>query len=92
MESLNILIVGPGVAGLTYAGLLREQGAKFKIIGKESHDDFNGSGYMLGLLPFGGRVLTALDLEKEYLDQSIKMTDYNKGEENVRDIWNKLVR
>ena len=36
MQNLNILIIGAGVAGLTCAGLLKKQGAKFKIVEKEN--------------------------------------------------------
>lgn len=82
MQNLNILIVGAGVAGLTCANLLKKQGAQFKIIEKDSFDNFNGSGYMLGLLPLGGRVLTELDLDKEYFDQSVEMTNYQIHKEN----------
>lgn len=82
MQHFNILIVGAGVAGLTCANLLKKQGAKFKIIEKDSYDNFNGSGYMLGLLPLGGRVLTELDLGKEYFDHSVEMTNYEIHKEN----------
>ncbi|WP_157429300.1 FAD-dependent oxidoreductase [Aequorivita sublithincola] len=82
MKNLNILIIGAGVAGLTCANLLKRQGSKFQIVEKESLGNFNGSGYMLGLLPLGGRVLTELDLDKEYFEQSIEMTDYEIHKEN----------
>ena len=82
MKNLNILIIGAGVAGLTCASLLKKQGAEFKIIEKDRLDRFNGSGYMLGLLPLGGRVLTELDLGKEYFEQSIEMSDYEIHKEN----------
>ena len=82
MQNFNILIVGAGVAGLTCANLLKNQGAKFKVIEKDSFDNFNRSGYMLGLLPLGGRVLTELDLDKEYSDQSVEMTNYEIHKEN----------
>lgn len=82
MDNLNILIVGAGVAGLTCAGLLEKQGFDTTIIEKESSDNFNSSGYMLGLLPLGGRVLTELDLEKEYFDRSVEMKNYEIHKEN----------
>ncbi|MBN2745361.1 MAG: FAD-dependent monooxygenase [Bacteroidales bacterium] len=82
MQNFNILIVGAGVAGLTCANLLKKQGAQFKLIEKESFDNFNGSGYMLGLLPLGGRVLTELDLDKEYFDHSMEMANYEIHKEN----------
>ncbi|MCG2459170.1 FAD-dependent monooxygenase [Flavobacteriaceae bacterium F89] len=82
MQNFNILIIGAGIAGLTFANLLKREGVNFRIIEKETSDTFNNSGYMLGLLPLGGRVLTELDLEKEYFDQSIEMTDYEIHKEN----------
>lgn len=76
MQDLNILIIGAGIAGLTCAGLLKKQGANFKIIEKDNSDTFNKSGYMLGLLPLGGNVLTDLGLENEYVSQSVEMSNY----------------
>ena len=82
MQSLNILIVGSGIAGLTCAGLLKQQGASFKIIEKEKVDDFNTSGYMLGILPLGGRVMTELNLTEEYNSRSVEMSEYEIHKEN----------
>lgn len=82
MENFNILIVGAGVAGLTCANLLKKEGVNFKIIEKEEAESFNKSGYMLGLLPLGGRVLTQMDLKEDYFDQSIEMSDYEIHKEN----------
>lgn len=79
---MNILIVGAGIAGLTCAGLLKKQGKNFTIIEKESSELFNTSGYMLGLLPMGMRVLTALDLQETYFEHSIEMSKYEIHKEN----------
>jgi 2-polyprenyl-6-methoxyphenol hydroxylase-like FAD-dependent oxidoreductase len=76
MERYNILIIGAGVAGLTCASLLRKQGLNPVIIEKVDQDNFNNTGYMLGLLPLGGRVLTELDIEKDYFERSIEMKNY----------------
>lgn len=76
MQNLNILIIGAGVAGLTCAGLLKKHGLSAKIIERDEREDFNKSGYMLGLLPLGGRVLTQLDLDKRYFEKSIEMSRY----------------
>ncbi|MBI1184474.1 NAD(P)-binding protein [bacterium] len=82
MENMNILIVGAGIAGLTCAGLLKKQGAKFKIIERENQKIYNTSGYMLGLLPLGGRVLTELDLIEKYVDASVEMSQYEIHKED----------
>lgn len=82
MQHFNILIVGAGIAGLTFANLIRRRGANFKIIEKENKDAFNKSGYMLGILPLGGRVMTELDLREAYFNRSIEMSDYEIHQEN----------
>lgn len=82
MQDLNILIVGGGVAGLTFAGLLEQQGAHYQVIEKEDVRTFNSSGYMLGLLPLGGRVLNELNLRNEYFEQSIQMENYEIHKED----------
>lgn len=79
---MNILIVGAGIAGLTCAGLLKQQGKHFKLIERDGTDVFNASGYMLGLLPMGMRVLTELNLQKPYFENSIEMAAYEIHKEN----------
>lgn len=76
MQNLKILISGAGIAGLTCAGLLAKQGVTPTLIERNTESEFYGSGYMLGLLPLGGRVLNQLDLNDEYLAVSTKMTAY----------------
>jgi len=76
MQNIKTLIVGAGVAGLTCAGLLVRQGIEPLVIEKENEEEFNKSGYMLGLLPLGGRVLNSLDARSEYFDNSIRMENY----------------
>lgn len=82
MQNLDVLIVGAGVAGLTCAALLEKHGLKPTIIERDAPDKFNTSGYMLGLLPLGGRVLNELDLQKEYFEQSIQMEQYEIHKED----------
>ena len=68
----HTLIVGAGVAGLTCAGLLQRQGINPVIVERETQETFNSGGYMLGLLPLGGRVLNQLDAREAYFAQSIE--------------------
>lgn len=82
MQDLNILIVGAGIAGLTAAGLLKERGVKPKIIERDPEYAFNKTGYMLGLLPLGGRVMNELNLELPYNLNSIEMQQYEIHKEN----------
>ncbi|GAA0890456.1 FAD-dependent monooxygenase [Fulvivirga kasyanovii] len=78
------LIVGAGIAGLTLAALLEQRGERPVIIEKEDEHSFNHSGYMLGMLPLGGRVLNTLNLRQTYLEHSVSVHNYTlhnqKGE------------
>lgn len=87
MQKIDILIVGAGVAGLTCGGLLENQGVYPEIIEREVKESFNTSGYMLGLLPLGGRVLNALDAREAYFDSSVQMESYE-----IHDQHGKLVK
>lgn len=77
MENIKVLIVGAGVAGLTMANLLVQHGIEPTIVEWEKEGDYNRSGYMLGLLPLGGRVFNELGLRDEYFSKSIQMDLYN---------------
>jgi len=77
LQDIKVLIIGAGVAGLTCANLLNQQGIHPLIIERESEEKFNTSGYMLGLLPLGGRVFNEMGLRDEYFDESIQMDYYN---------------
>lgn len=88
MQRLKVLIVGAGVAGLTCAGLLEKEGIELQIIERETKEKFNKSGYMLGLLPLGGRVLNALNLKEKYFQKSIQMDSYEIHKPNGEMIKN----
>ncbi|MGD8280273.1 MAG: NAD(P)/FAD-dependent oxidoreductase [Gemmatimonadota bacterium] len=72
---LHILIVGGGVAGLTLAALLRQQGLEPMIV-ERSDEEGEASGYMLGLYYLGARVLHGLGLFEAYADLSVPMRRY----------------
>jgi 2-polyprenyl-6-methoxyphenol hydroxylase-like FAD-dependent oxidoreductase len=76
-SQLRVLIVGAGIAGLTLAGLLTRRGLRPVVIEKLPEKEFNTSGYMIGLMPLGARVLTSLDLHKEYLRNSVEVREYS---------------
>lgn len=84
MQELDILIVGAGVAGLTCAALLEKQGCRSTIVERQSRQHFNDRGYMLGLLPLGGRVLNQLDLRSDYYSHSVEMDQYEIHAEDGR--------
>lgn len=73
---MKTLIVGAGVAGLTLAALMAQRGETPLLVERETEADFNASGYMLGIVPLGGRVLNALGLRDDYLAQSCDMRTY----------------
>ncbi len=88
MKNLKILISGAGVAGLTIAGLLKQNNnnIEFDLIERQKEDEFNTSGYMLGLLPLGGRLFNQLNLRQLYFDQSIQMENYIIHDENGKKV------
>lgn len=79
---LRVLIVGGGIAGLTLAALLEQRGERPVVI--ERHSEGAAGGYMLGLLPLGGRVLHGLGLHDTYLARSCPMHGYDFYNRNGR--------
>ncbi|MEP5153387.1 NAD(P)/FAD-dependent oxidoreductase [Planktotalea sp.] len=74
---MRILIVGAGIAGLTLANLLRQRGLNPVII--EQRSEIKPRGYVLGLWPFGGRVLKGLGLYPKLESVSQSLVDFNIG-------------
>lgn len=83
---MRILVVGAGIAGATLGALLRQRGERPAIIergtGKED------GGYMLGLMPLGGRVLNGLGLAETCHQVSLPMRNYAMYNRNGRLIKN----
>lgn len=71
---LRVLCVGAGIAGATLAALLRQRGEPIALIDRA--DPVDDGGYMLGLMPLGGRVLNGLGLSEQYRAQSLPMHSY----------------
>lgn len=71
---LRVLIVGAGIAGATLGAILRRRGEPAAIV--ERGEAAAGGGYMLGVLPLGGRVLNGLGLAQTYLEHSLPMSVY----------------
>lgn len=73
-DRLRLLIVGAGIAGATLGALLRQRGEAPAMIERQPQQE--DGGYMLGLLPLGGRVLNGLGLAEAYEQNSIGMNTY----------------
>lgn len=71
---LRVLIVGAGIAGAALGAILRRRGESAAII--ERGEAHGSGGYMLGILPLGGRVLNGLGLADTYLKNSLPMSTY----------------
>lgn len=67
-DSLRVLVVGAGVAGLTLAQLLRGQGLH-PVLVERAGTDADG-GYMLALMPLIDPVLRELGVDDAYLSRS----------------------
>ncbi|NYT36124.1 FAD-dependent monooxygenase [Allopusillimonas soli] len=73
-DDLKVLIVGAGVAGITLAQLLREQGHHPVLI--ERNNDDSHPGYMLALMPMVDDVFMDLRLRDIYRARSVALRDY----------------
>jgi FAD binding domain len=71
---MRVLIVGAGIAGLTLARLLRQQGILPTVIEKEPQ--WPRSGFGLSLWPLGSRVLKGLALFQPFVDSSAPLRRY----------------
>ncbi|HKJ10928.1 MAG TPA: NAD(P)/FAD-dependent oxidoreductase [Ornithinimicrobium sp.] len=64
---MDVLIVGAGVAGLTLAGKLLQQGRSVVLV--EQAEAFDEAGYSLGIYPLGSGVLHGLGAYEELLER-----------------------
>lgn len=71
---MKVLIAGAGIGGLALAALLRQRGITAEIY--ERAENFDHSGYMLGLYPVGSRVLHGLGLMEAFRETSERMETY----------------
>ncbi|KIC40511.1 hypothetical protein RA27_12030 [Ruegeria sp. ANG-R] len=71
---VRTLIIGAGIAGSTLAALMRQRGERPALIERQGPVD--AGGYMLGVLPLGGRVLNGLGLRQRYENESSPLKTY----------------
>lgn len=73
-DSLGVLVVGAGVAGVTVARLLHQEGLHPVLL--EHSDTGAAGGYMLGLMPLVNQPMRRLGAWQDYLERSVPMHRY----------------
>jgi 2-polyprenyl-6-methoxyphenol hydroxylase-like FAD-dependent oxidoreductase len=73
-DSLRVLVVGAGVAGVTLAQYLRTAGLDPVLVERRAGDA--DPGYMLGLMPLVDPVLRHLGVEDAYRERSVPVRRY----------------
>ena len=73
-DQMRVLVVGAGVAGVTFSELLRARGQHPVLI--ERAGAGAGQGYMLGLLPIVHPVMDKLGVRDRYLAESVPVSRY----------------
>ena len=73
-DPMRVLVVGAGVAGVTFAQILRRNGLHPVLVERARHGGDNG--YMLALMPMVDPVLADLGLTGEYRRRSVDLRRY----------------
>lgn len=71
---MRVLIVGGGIAGLTLAARLRQQGRQPVVVEKSA--EYQDVGYSIGLYPLGSCVLHGLGVYEDYAARGVRMNRY----------------
>ncbi|HUB85496.1 MAG TPA: NAD(P)/FAD-dependent oxidoreductase, partial [Rhizomicrobium sp.] len=69
------LVAGAGIAGLTFAALMKQRGRDVELIDRAG--DFQQAGFALGLYPLGGRILNGLGAMRRYRTLSYELDFYD---------------
>ena len=72
---MRILVAGAGIAGLTFAALMKQRGRDVELIDRA--DNFDSAGFALGLYPLGGRILNGLGATRRYRTLSRELEIYD---------------
>ncbi len=78
-QEMRILVVGGGIAGLTFAALLQQRGFKPTVV--ERIPEYGTVGYVIVLWPSGSRILKGLGVYRNLLDVGLQFTTYNVSDE-----------
>jgi len=78
---VRVLIIGAGVAGLTLAARLTQQGRPPVVIERSAEP---GAGYAIGLYPMGSCVLHGLGRYRELLARGLVVSDYEIADHTGR--------
>lgn len=84
-DTLKVVVVGAGVAGIALAQLLRRRGLHPVLIERAVPED--SPGYMLALMPMVDPMIDDLDVRGEYFDRSTALDRYR-----IRSHTGRLVR
>jgi len=76
---MRVLIVGGGIAGLTFAALLQQRGFKPTLV--ERIPEYGSVGYVIVLWPSGSRILKGLGVYRDLLDVGLQFTTYNVSDQ-----------
>lgn len=76
---MRVLVVGGGIAGLTFTALLQQRGFKPTLV--ERIPEYGSVGYVIVLWPSGSRILKGLGVYRDLLDVGLQFTTYNVSDE-----------
>ena len=76
---MRVLVVGGGIAGLTFTALLQQRGFKPTLV--ERIPEYGSVGYVIVLWPSGSRILKGLGVYKDIIDVGLQFTTYNVSDE-----------
>jgi 2-polyprenyl-6-methoxyphenol hydroxylase-like FAD-dependent oxidoreductase len=71
---MRVLLVGGGIAGLTLAAKLRQQGREPVVVEKAA--EYTDVGYSIGLYPLGSCVLHGLGVYDDFVARGLSMQNY----------------
>ena len=74
-SEMRVLVVGGGIAGLTFTALLQQRGFKPTLV--ERIPEYGSVGYVIVLWPSGSRILKGLGVYRDILDVGLQFTTYN---------------
>lgn len=78
-SEMRVLVVGGGIAGLTFTALLQQRGFKPTLV--ERIPEYGSVGYVIVLWPSGSRILKGLGVYRDLLDVGLQFNTYNVSDQ-----------